>query len=82
MPVENKEDKAGFVAMEAVEAISGKDLKGFLDRHVDVKEGQDVRTDALRAMNIIDQTHNHDKKVTRPGEASRWYCDRQFEKVS
>jgi len=68
--VENKGNKAGFVAMEAVEAISGKDIKGFLDRHV--KEGQHVRTDALPAMNIIDQTHNHEKKVTPPEEASSW----------
>jgi len=68
--VENKGNKAGFVAMEVVEAISGKDIKGFLDRHV--KEGQYVRTDALHAMNIIDQTYHHEKKVTSPEEASSW----------
>lgn len=68
--VENKGNKAGFVAMEAVESICGKDIKGFLDRHV--KEGQHVRTDAFPAMNIIDETYQHEKKVTPPQEASSW----------
>ena len=68
--VENKGNKAGFVAMEAMEAVSGKNIKGFLDRHV--KEGQHVRTDAFPAMNIIDETYQHEKKVTPPQEVSSW----------
>lgn len=68
--VEHKGNKAGFVAMEAVETVSGKDIKAFLDRHL--KEGQHVRTDALPAMNIINETHRHEKKVTPPEESSSW----------
>jgi len=68
--VENKGNKAGFVAMEAVESVSGEAIKGFLGRHI--KRGQQVRTDAFPAMNIIDETHQHEKKVTPPEEASSW----------
>lgn len=68
--VENEGNKAGFVAIEAVESVSGKDIKEFLHRHV--KEGEHVRTDAFPAMNIIDQTHKHEKKVTPSEEASSW----------
>jgi transposase-like protein len=68
--VENEGKKAGFVAIEAVENVSGKNVQDFLQRHV--KERQHVRTDALPAMNIIDQIHEHEKKVTPSEEASSW----------
>lgn len=68
--VENKGNRAGFVAMEAVEELSGKEIKGFLDRHLE--KGQPVRTDAFPAMNIINETYKHEKKVTPAEEASSW----------
>jgi transposase-like protein len=68
--VENKGKRAGFIAMEAVETVSGKEIKDFVERHI--KEGQQVRTDAFHAMNIINEAYQHDKKVTPPQEASCW----------
>ena len=47
--VEHKTKTAGFVAMKAVENVSGKEIKSFLERHLN--HGQQVRTDALPAMN-------------------------------
>ncbi len=68
--VENRGKTAGFVAMKAVETVSGEAIKSFLERHLN--HGQQVRTDALPAMNIVNKTHQHDKKVTPPEEASSW----------
>lgn len=68
--VEHKGKTAGFVAMKAVEAVSGKEIKHFLERHLN--NGQKVRTDALPAMNIVKESHQHDKKVTPPEETSSW----------
>ena len=68
--VENRGKYAGFAAMKAVENISGQSIKSFLERHL--TKGQQVRTDALPAMNIIKQEHQHQKKVTPPEEASTW----------
>jgi len=68
--VENRGKTAGFVAMKAVETVSGKTIKDFLEHHLN--HGQQVRTDALPAMNIVNKTHQHDKKVTPPEEASSW----------
>ena len=56
--------------MKAVENISGQSIKSFLERHL--TKGQQVRTDALPAMNIIKQEHQHQKKVTPPEQASTW----------
>lgn len=68
--VEHKGKTAGFVAMKAVEAVSGKEIKHFLERHLN--NGQKVRTDALPAMNIVKESHQHDKKVIPPEETSSW----------
>jgi transposase-like protein len=68
--VERKGDKAGFAAMEVVESVSSKEISQFLDRHV--KKGQQVRTDAFPAMNIIDRRYQHEKKVTPPKESTSW----------
>jgi len=68
--VEHKDKTAGFVAMKVVEAVSGKKIKHLLIRHLD--NAQKVRTDALPAMNIVKESHQHDKKVTPPEETSSW----------
>jgi len=68
--VENRGKAAGFVAMKAVETVSGETIKSFLESHLN--HGQQVRTDALPAMNIVNKTHQHDKKVTPPEEVSSW----------
>ncbi len=68
--VENRGKFAGFVAMEAVETVSGQTLRRFLEKHL--QKGRQIRTDALPAMNVITESHDHEKKVTPPKEASTW----------
>jgi len=68
--VEHKDKKAGFVAMKAVDTVSGEEIKRFLNRHL--PNGRQVRTDALPAMNAVEENHEHEKKVTPPEEASTW----------
>ena len=68
--VENKGKTAGFVAMKAVDTVSREEIKGFLSGHLN--HSQQVRTDALPAMNIVRENHNHEKKVTPSQEAPSW----------
>lgn len=68
--VEHKAETAGFVAMKAVQSVSGKEIKSFLERHL--SPGQHVRTDAFLAMNIVEENHQHEKKITPPKEVSTW----------
>lgn len=68
--VETREKGAGFVAMEAVATISKETVKSFLAFHL--KPGQNVRTDALPALNAVAQDHVHEKKVTLPEKAGEW----------
>ena len=68
--VEHKDKTAGFVAMKAVDTVSGDEIKKFLSRHL--ANGRQVRTDALPAMNAVEESHEHEKQVTLPEEASTW----------
>ena len=68
--VETREKGAGFVAMKAVDTVSKDTVREFLSRHL--KERQTVRTDALPALNAVDETQQHEKKVTPPEKASEW----------
>jgi transposase-like protein len=65
--VENRKDHAGFVAAEAVDAVSQDSVREFCRRHL--KSGQEVRTDALSALNSIGEEHTHEKWLTPPEEA-------------
>jgi transposase-like protein len=68
--VETREGKAGFMAVEAVDTISKKSVREFLQNHL--KVGQTVRTDAFPALNSVGQMHNHQKKVVPAEQASEW----------
>ncbi|MCK5704344.1 MAG: IS1595 family transposase, partial [Cyclobacteriaceae bacterium] len=68
--VETRNKGAGFVAMKAVETVSKKTVRDFLAFHL--KVGQNVRTDALPALNSVAESHVHEKKVTPPEKASQW----------
>jgi hypothetical protein len=59
--VEHKGKPAGFVAMKVVEAVSGKEIKHLLKRHLN--NGQKVCTDALPAMNIVKESHQHENSL-------------------
>lgn len=68
--VESREKGAGFVAMEAVDTVSEATIRPFLSFHL--KPGQNVRTDAFPALNVVSGEHVHQKKVTPPGKAAEW----------
>ena len=68
--VETRDGKAGYMAVEAVDTISKKTVREFLQNHL--KAGQTVRTDAFPALNSVQEMHNHQKKVVPAEEASEW----------
>jgi len=68
--VETRKKRAGFVAMQAVDEISKKSIRNFLDYRLNAH--QTVKTDALPALNAVAENHVHEKKVTPPEKASEW----------
>jgi len=68
--VEDREETAGFMAIEAVDTISQETVREFLHKYL--KEGQTVRTDAFPALNSVNEQHDHQKMVVPPEEASQW----------
>jgi hypothetical protein len=70
LAVERWENHAGFMAAEAVEAITKSSVQAFLLRHI--KPGQNIRTDAFPALNVVAKDHSHEKKITPPEEAAEW----------
>ena len=68
--VETRDGNAGYMAIEAVDKISKKTVREFLQNHL--KAGQTVRTDAFPALNSVGEMHNHQKKVVPAAEASEW----------
>jgi transposase-like protein len=67
---ESKEKKAGFIAMEVVDSICHFSVDKFVKEHL--KSGQKVRSDALPAVNIIDQTQNYEARVTPSHLVDEW----------
>lgn len=55
---------------QAVDTVSKETVREFLHRHF--KEGQNVRTYALPALNAVNETQQHEKRVTPPEQASEW----------
>ena len=68
--VETRGKKVGFMAMKAVETVSKKTVREFLRYRL--KSGQTVRTDAFPALNSVNETQVHQKKVTPAEEVSNW----------
>jgi len=68
--VETRGEKAGFMAVEAVDVISKETVCDFLQNHL--KVGQTVRTDAFPALNSVKEMHCHQKKVVPAEEISKW----------
>jgi transposase-like protein len=67
---ESKEKKAGFIAMEVVDSICHFSVDKFVKKHL--KRGQKVHSDALPALNIIDQTQNYEARVTPSDLVDEW----------
>ena len=62
--------KAGFIAMEVVDSICHFSVNKFVKKHL--KSGQKVRSDALPALNVIDQTQNYEARVTPSYLVDEW----------
>lgn len=58
--VERRGSHAGFMAAKAVGEITKESVGDFLTHHL--KPGQNVRTDALPALNSTGEKHTHEKK--------------------
>lgn len=67
---ENKEKRAGFIAMEVVDGICHFSVDKFVKKHL--KSGRKVQSDALPALNIIDQTQNYEARVTPSHFVDEW----------
>ncbi len=62
--------KPGFVAMEAVPTVNGQRVADFAQRRI--KAAQQVRSDALPALNTLSSHVTHIKQVTPPEKAKSW----------
>ena len=67
---ESKDKKAGFIAMEVVYSICHFSVDEFVKKHL--KRGQTVHSDALPALNIIDQTQHYEARVTPSYLVDEW----------
>jgi hypothetical protein len=59
---ESGEKKAGFITIEAVSSVCHLSVDEFVKKHL--KRGQKVHSDALPALNVIDQTQYYEARVT------------------
>ena len=68
--VESKGKRAGFIAMQAVDSVCHDTVNKFVAKHLN--EQQEVHTDALPALSIIDNTQQHEAKVTPSELVDEW----------
>jgi transposase-like protein len=61
---------AGFIAMQAVDSVCHLSVDKFVRKHL--KRGQKVHSDALSALNIIDQTQDYEARVTSSYLFDEW----------
>jgi transposase-like protein len=61
---------AGFVAMQAVEAVTHTSVRAFAQRHL--QANPEVHTDALPALNCLSESARHVARVTPAAQASTW----------
>jgi transposase-like protein len=67
---ENRDNKPGFLAMEAVESVNKANILGFTRRRI--KAGQTVRTDGFAANAGVQPHVTHISMVTPPEMANEW----------
>ena len=68
--VESKGKGAGFIAMQAVDSVCHEAVNDFVARHLNAQ--QEVHTDGLAALNIIDNTQQHEARVTPSELVDEW----------
>lgn len=67
---ESQDKKAGFIAMKAVDSVCHLSVDKFVKKHF--KRGQKVHSDALSALNVIEQTQDNEARVTRSCLVDEW----------
>jgi hypothetical protein len=67
---ENTDDRAGFIAIEAVESVSKKAIESFAKRRI--LANQEVHTDGLHANKGVTPHVTHISKVTPPEIVDEW----------
>ena len=68
--VENRNQHAGFIAMQQVSAVTKKSVAKFVQYHL--PPGQRVRSDAPASLVAIGKTQHHAARVTPPDQAGEW----------
>ena len=67
---ENRDEHAGFMAMEAVEHVDKETVGDFSRRHL--QENQYVATDAYPALTALEQSQHHLPEATPPDKVDEW----------
>jgi transposase-like protein len=68
--VENRDGRAGFIAMQQVGSVTRESVAEFAQHHL--PPGQEVRSDALASLREIGKTQHHAARVTPPDMAGEW----------
>lgn len=68
--IENRDARAGFIAMQQVAAVTRETVAKFVQRHL--PPSQLVRSDALASLGEIGKTQHHAARVTPPEKAGEW----------
>ena len=68
--IENRDQRAGFIAMQQVGAVTKESVGKFVQYHL--PPDQEVRSDALAALLEIGKTQHHAARVTPPDKAGEW----------
>ena len=56
--------------MKAVSGVNHEAVKDFVKKSI--FEGQQVHSDALPALNVINETHDHEARVTPSNQVDEW----------
>ncbi len=67
---ESKEDQSGYIAMKVVNSVNHETVRGFTKKSV--VDSQKIHSDALPALNVIHETHDHEARVTPPNKVDKW----------
>ena len=67
--VQKNDTRAGFMVARAVDHVDYRTVREFC---ACISESAEVRTDALRSLRVISETHAHHPKVTPADKAGEW----------
>ena len=68
--IENRDSRAGFIAMQQVPAVTKEAVAKFVQGHL--PSYQSVRSDAFASLTEIGKTQHHAARVTPPDMAGEW----------